>query len=154
MSTPAYSIDLATPGDIDALIGLLQVLFAIEQDFEPAPELQRCGLGMLLERPDAACIVVARHPRDGVVGMASAQLVVSTASGGYSAWVEDVVVAEAHRGQGLARALLDALSDWAEQCGARRMQLLADADNPPALAMYERLGWRPTRLFAWRRTLD
>ncbi|MEW6764335.1 MAG: GNAT family N-acetyltransferase [Pseudomonadota bacterium] len=154
MTLSTYSIGLAVHEDMAALVELLQVLFAIEQDFEPVPEVQWRGLDMLLMRPETACIMVARHPHDGVVGMASAQLVVSTASGGYSAWVEDVVVAQAHRGHGLARALLDALGGWAEQSGARRMQLLADADNPPALAMYDRLGWRPTRLFAWRRTPD
>jgi len=82
--------------------------------------------------------------------MASVQLVISTAEGAPSAWVEDVVVQEDWRGQGVGRALLEAVLDWARVRGAVRAQLLADLDNAPALAFYDRLGWQPTRLGARR----
>jgi GNAT superfamily N-acetyltransferase len=50
--------------------------------------------------------------------------------------------------------LLDSARDWAWAQGARRLQLLADADNAPALAFYRHLAWRPTRLFAWKQSRD
>lgn len=82
--------------------------------------------------------------------MASAQLLISTAQGAPSAWIEDVVVQEALRGQGIARILLRELLAWAQLQGATRAQLLADNSNTPALDFYRHVGWQPTRLTAWR----
>ena len=42
------------------------------------------------------------------------------------------------------------LAGWALEQGATRMQLLADKNNPPALAFYERLGWGTTALICLR----
>lgn len=98
-------------------------------------------------------LLVARS-NDGVaVGMASAQLVISTAEGAPSAWIEDVVVQQALRGQGIARLLLEGLLDWAQRHGATRAQLLADNANTSALDFYRHIGWQPTQLSAWRRSL-
>jgi GNAT superfamily N-acetyltransferase len=143
----------ASAADIPELIDLLAVLFSIEQDFSPDPEKQRRGLAALLASPTGH-IAIARNTTSRAVGMATAQLVISTAEGAPSAWIEDVVVREDFRGNGLGRALLDAVLAWARTQGALRAQLLADLDNAPALAFYERVGWRPTRLAAWRRMLD
>jgi GNAT superfamily N-acetyltransferase len=110
-------------------------------------------LATLLASPTGH-IAIARDTTSRAVGMATAQLVISTAEGAPSAWVEDVVVREDFRGKGLGRALLDAVLAWARSQGALRAQLLADLDNAPALAFYDRVGWQPTRLGAWRRMLD
>jgi GNAT superfamily N-acetyltransferase len=151
MSLSPLSVTLASFADVPALVELLDILFSIEQDFHPDAEKQRRGLEMLLTRPEHGCIVVARHPDAGIVGMVSAQLVVSTASGAYSAWIEDVVLRPEWRTQGLGCRLLDAARDWAVARGARRLQLLADADNAPALGFYQHLGWQATRMLAWRK---
>lgn len=143
------NISTASEADIPELIELLGVLFSIEQDFTPDPEKQRRGLTALLASP-AGHIAIARDENARAVGMASAQLVISTAEGAPSAWIEDVVVREDWRGQGLGRALLDAVVAWARSQGAVRAQLLADLDNAPALAFYDRLDWQPTRLGARR----
>jgi GNAT superfamily N-acetyltransferase len=143
----------ASEADIPELIDLLAVLFSIEQDFSPDPDKQRRGLATLLASPTGH-IAIARDTTSRAVGMATAQLVISTAEGAPSAWVEDVVVREDFRGKGLGRALLDAVLAWARSQGALRAQLLADLDNAPALAFYDRVGWQPTRLGAWRRMLD
>jgi len=148
-----FTITPASEADIPELIGLLAVLFAIEQDFSPDPDKQRRGLAALLASPTGH-IAIARDTASRAVGMATAQLVISTAEGAPSAWIEDVVVREDFRGKGLGRALLDAVLDWARSRGAVRAQLLADLDNAPALAFYDRIGWQPTRLGARRRMLD
>jgi GNAT superfamily N-acetyltransferase len=84
------------------------------------------------------------------VGMATAQLVVSTAEGAPSAWIEDVVVADWARRRGVGRRLVHAALAWARERGATRCQLLADRENTAALAFYARLGWRSTRLVCLR----
>ncbi len=101
------------------------------------------------------------HPRCGgtsappprsseVVGMVTVQLVVSTAEGGFSGLVEDLVVAARERGRGIGRLLLERAEGWARARGASRMQLLADRENARALHFYERAGWRGTRLLCLR----
>jgi len=144
-----FTITVAGTNDIPALIDLLGVLFSIEQDFKPDTDKQQRGLAALLAAPGGH-IAIARDETLRAVGMATAQLVISTAEGAPSAWIEDVVVREDWRGQGLGRALLDAVVTWARAQGAVRAQLLADLDNAPALAFYERLGWQTTRLGARR----
>ena len=147
------TITAASETDIPELIELLGVLFSIEQDFTPDTDKQRRGLAALLAS-SAGHIAIARDQAARAVGMATAQLVISTAEGAPSAWIEDVVVREDWRRHGLGRALLDAVLDWARSQGAVRAQLLADLDNAPALAFYDRLDWRPTRLGARRLMLD
>jgi len=135
--------------DIDALLHLLDALFTIEQDFTPDREKQRRGLEMLLKAPDAY-LAVAEHAGT-VVGMATLQVVISTAEGGPSGLIEDVVVRESYRGQGIGQMLMDHLLAWAENRGLSRLQLLADRDNQPALEFYRKQGWSMTRLIAWRK---
>ena len=45
--------------------------------------------------------------------MITGQLLVSTAEGGTSALVEDLVVAESHRGRGVGAGLLAEIERWA-----------------------------------------
>jgi ribosomal protein S18 acetylase RimI-like enzyme len=136
--------------DLDALVALLGELFSIEADFRPDPARQRRGLALLLDDPLRAVVLVAE--RGGrVVGVVTAQLVVSTAEGAPSAWVEDAIVEAAERGRGVGRALLEAIEARAAELGATRLQLVADRDNAPALAFYARIGWAPTRLVCLRR---
>jgi ribosomal protein S18 acetylase RimI-like enzyme len=68
--------------------------------------------------------------------------------------VEDMVVSDSWRGQGIGRKLLDSLLEWAKANGATRAQLLVDMDNEPALGYYQHLGWQATRLGARRIALS
>ena len=99
------------------------------------------------------CVLVAEDAGK-VVGMCTGQLVVSTAEGGPSVLVEDMVIDPAFQGQGLGRALLDAMLQWAGTQGATRLQLLADKNNQAALDFYEHLGWRSTSLVCLRHILQ
>lgn len=143
-------IELARLDDVPALISLLTDLFSIEQDFRPEPDKQERGLQALLAREDSARIHVIRSSQGAVIGMVSAQLVISTAEGAASVWIEDLVLDQAWRGQGLGRRLLASILDWAWEKGTTRAQLLADMGNTPALAFYDHLGWQPTQLRAYR----
>ena len=129
---------------------LLRELFSIERDFRSSGLRQKRGLELLLSKPGRAAVIVARNGCKKAGAMVSVQLVISTAEGAPSAWIEDMVVSKPYRSQGLGRALLEKALDWAKQKGAVRTQLLADLDNQPALGFYKHLGWRSTRLGAWR----
>ena len=145
---PKLTIGNAALEDIPALTSLLDSLFAIEVDFSADITKQVQGLQMIIENPTLAIIKVARDAENKVIGMVSAQLVISTAQGAYSAWVEDMVITEEYRGIGLGRQLLDAAIHWAKEKGATRAQLLVDIENEPALGYYQHLGWQSTQLQA------
>jgi ribosomal protein S18 acetylase RimI-like enzyme len=144
------SIRSAREEDLDALVSLLAALFALEPDFRADPARQRRGLARLLAEPERAAVLVA--VRGGaVIGMVTAQLVISTSEGAPSAWLEDLVVDAAARGGGVGRLLVDGVEAWARARGATRLQLLADRENAPALRFYDRAGWQATRLLCLRR---
>jgi GNAT superfamily N-acetyltransferase len=138
----------ATRSDIHAMIELLHQLFAIEADFEFSVERQRKGLALLLMASTARVMVAEEDCK--VVGMATAQLVISTAEGGPSLLIEDLVVVPSHQSKGLGSALLTALAEWGTGLGANRMQLLADRTNISALDFYRRKGWQETQLICLR----
>jgi len=138
----------AMADDIDTLCGLLRVLFTIEEDFTFDEARQRRGLRMLMDR-NRGCLLVAESEA-GVIGMCSGQLLISTAEGGLSLLVEDVVVDAEWRGQCVGRLLMAAISEWARVLNVNRLQLLADRNNTPALDFYRRLGWQTTELICLR----
>jgi len=148
-STP--TIRTAHPGDLDSLTRLLQSLFAIEEDFTFNEALQRRGLQQLLDKPTAKIMVA---DIDGeAVGMCSGQITISTAEGGPSLLLEDLVVSEEHRGRGLGKQLTESLELWAHGNGVSRLQLLADRHNGAALDFYKKLGWQGTQLICLRKRL-
>ncbi|MGD9000216.1 MAG: GNAT family N-acetyltransferase [Granulosicoccaceae bacterium] len=146
-------IRVATQDDIEAMMDLVQTLFAIETDFEFFSGKTRDGLGLLLARPDQARVMVAEYLGD-IVGMGTLQLLISTAEGGVVGLLEDMVVDENWRGRGVGRLLLQSLERWGIAHGVRRLQLLADRQNRPALSFYAALGWSATELVALRRYPD
>jgi ribosomal protein S18 acetylase RimI-like enzyme len=135
----------ATPDDLEALIGLLNLLFSLEADFEPNPAKQRDGLTLMLERAEERCVMIAEES-GAVIGMGTAQLLVSTAEGGMVALIEDLVVQSEYRGRGIGKRLLSSIESWALAKGARRLELLADRNNHLALGFYDQLNWRRTQL--------
>ncbi|WP_417914820.1 GNAT family N-acetyltransferase [Candidatus Electronema sp. JM] len=141
----------ARPEDIPALVGLLRLLFSIEKDFVFDAAKQERGLRLLLGREEAA--VFAAELDGAAVGMCTGQLLISTAQGGPSALIEDVAVLPAQQGKGLGRRLAAAAEAWAVSQGASRVQLLADRNNAPALAFYQKTGFQTTAMICLRKIL-
>ena len=149
--TDNYTIRTANPTDLAQLVGLLKILFAIEEDFIFNESLQRRGLEMMLNNP-AAQILVAEI-QGQVVGMCSGQYTISTAEGGPALLLEDLVVQEEFRGAGIGQQLAKSLELWAQGNGVSRLQLLADRHNSSALNFYQKLGWQHTQLICLRKRL-
>jgi Acetyltransferases len=85
--------------------------------------------------------------------MCSIQVLISTAEGGAVGLLEDLIVAADFRNQGIGAKLLAEAVDWAERQGLKRLQLLADKNNSPALVFYEKQSWQPTQLVCLKRSL-
>ena len=135
--------------DIPSLLLLLQQLFSIEEDFTFVPDRQQAGLLLLLSKTNA--IVVAAEKDDKIIGMATGQLVISTAEGGASLWIEDVVVDKQHQKRGIGSQLLLEVAAWGKEQGARRTQLLADKNNSTAIRFYKNNNWQQTALICLRK---
>ncbi|HVJ49233.1 GNAT family N-acetyltransferase [Desulfitobacterium sp.] len=131
------------------MIKLLRILFSIETDFAFNEETQQRGLEMMLDDCTNRCIMVAELNQQ-IVGMCTAQILVSTAEGGIVALVEDLVVEDACRGEGIGKELLLAIEGWAIARGASRLQLLADQNNTRALEFYKKMDWKVTELICLR----
>lgn len=135
--------------DIDAMLLLLRQLFGIEKDFIFDAVRQKKGLALLLD--SANSIIMVAEKQEEVIGMGTAQLVISTSEGGSSLLVEDVVVKPSWQNRGVGSKLLQALGDWGAIRGARRQQLLADQANSTALKFYHQVGWQRTQLICLRK---
>ena len=140
----------ANDADILELVQLLSLLFNIEKDFNPDTSKQQKGLELLLKNSTTASIQVAKNDTGKVIGMVSAQLVISTAEGAPSAWVEDMVIDASYRGHGIGKQLLKNALAWAKNKGATRAQLLVDTANTDVLGYYQHLKWETTQLQARR----
>ncbi len=139
--------------DIPQMCGLLADLFGIEADFTSDTGKQASGLTLLLEdRSGRSHLAVAVFEGD-VIGMCSVQIVISTAEGGPSGLVEDLVVRRDLRGKSIGTALLNHVLTWCKDQRITRVQLLADKENVPALGFYAGRGWDNTSLICLRKRL-
>lgn len=149
MQDAPITIRAATEGDIDALVGLLGQLFEIESVFTFDAAVHRRGLEALISGHGQAWVWVALSG-DTVSGMCTAQRLISTAVGGPVLHVEDVVVDSARHGAGIGSALMAHVERWAVENGYRRLQLVADGANTPAITFYRNRNWEKTNLI-WHR---
>ena len=138
----------ASETDIADLVQLLSLLFNIEKDFNPDTSKQQKGLELLIKSNATATIQAAKDDTGKVIGMVSAQIVISTAQGTPSAWVEDMVINATYRGCGIGKQLLHNALTWAKNKGATRAQLLVDFENIDAVGYYQHLNWEATQLQA------
>lgn len=130
--------------DLESLTELLRILFTLEEDFHFHGCRQRRGLEMMLKNDRGILLVAERDTQ--VIGMCSGQLMISTAEGGFSLLVEDVVVDQCWQGRGVGKKLLKALEDWAGERKVMRFQLLADRSNKAGLKFYHNQSWQNTEL--------
>ena len=147
------AIDFATADDLETLADLLGELFALESDLRPERNKQLRGLRLILDNPQIGRLFVLRVDQE-IAGMANALITVSTAEGCSVILLEDVIVKVVFRGQKLGRRLVEHVLEWAAGEGMPRVTLLADRDNAPALAFYERLGFAPSAMRVLRKTLQ
>ncbi|MGP1715966.1 MAG: GNAT family N-acetyltransferase [Methylophilus sp.] len=149
ISDTAISFAPAQLADLPALNALLTLLFSQEHEFTPDITAQQRGLSAILEQPDTGRILVARHQGE-VIAMVSLLFTISTALGGRAALLEDMVVHQAYRSQGIGSQLLAYTLAFARSQQILRMTLLTDHDNIAAQQLYQQHGFEPSSMQAWR----
>jgi ribosomal protein S18 acetylase RimI-like enzyme len=139
----------AGPGDLDA------IKWALFGALDWSPERELPPFELVMEHPEAA-----RYHRDWgrpgdlgviaeeggeVVGVAYCRLFTEDDHGyGYvDPETPEIAIAvrDGHRGEGIGRRLLDALTELAREHGIARLSLSVETENP-ARRLYERAGYR------------
>ena len=88
----------------------------------------------------ATTILVARGDDDAIVG--SLTLAFFRTPTGGRAWIEDVVVDETPRGQGVGVALVEEAIRLATELGARTVDLTSRPSRDAANSLYEKVGFQ------------
>jgi len=144
-------IEPATIEDLPLLTELLMDLFAEESDFRPDYNNQMRGLCLILEQPNRGRVFVLRSA-NRIIGMINLLFTISTAEGGFVILLEDLVIHESFRGQGMGSELLKYAIDYARQKDFLRITLLTDRIREESLVFFEKHGFQrsamvPMRLF-------
>jgi len=108
----------------------------------------RADLEEIISSP-ATTVLLARSDEGEITG--SLTLVVFRIPTGARAWIEDVVVDEAARGQGAGQALVDEAIRLASEAGARTVDLTSRPSREAANTLYEKVGFhaRETNLYRY-----
>ncbi|GJQ51427.1 MAG: hypothetical protein HKUEN02_02740 [Anaerolineaceae bacterium] len=98
-------------------------------------------LSALLKSSDAALLVARLTEEDNaIVGMLT--VIVYRVPSGTRAVVEDVVVSEARRRRGIAKALMQEAIKFAREAGAGNLSLTSNVNRVEANLLYQCLGFR------------
>ncbi|MDD9371798.1 MAG: GNAT family N-acetyltransferase [Acidimicrobiales bacterium] len=121
-----------TPAIVEAVERLVPQL----SRSNPPPTVDE--LGDVVSSP-ATDLFIAIDDTGMVIGMAT--LAVFRIPTGLRAWIEDVVVDEAGRGQGVGEALTEAMVDRARDRGCRTVDLTSRPSREAANRLYKRAGF-------------
>ena len=112
------------------------------------PSLDPAGLARILTAPQQRVFVSLRDA-DGVL-LAAGRASTSSSPAGRWSGITSVAVAEHARRRGLGRAVMGELGRWAAEAGAGSTYLQVMAQNAPAIALYEELGFVLHHTYCYR----
>jgi GNAT superfamily N-acetyltransferase len=136
----AGHVRLAGRDDADA-IGRL--LYAFNREFDeptPAPSALAERMRQLLDGGDTLVLLAGDGP-DGPDGLAVLRFRAAIWSAGLESYLAEMYVTPARRGQGLGRALMEAVLREARDRGADTMDIGVDEPDHVARRLYESFGF-------------
>lgn len=139
-STTTPRFRRATHADIPAIIPVM-VRFNEEELIEFTPEKGTSSLATLLHNPSWGFVLVADAADGSLAGYALVAFGFDVEYGGRDAFLCELMVAEAQRGTGLGRALLEAAESAAKAEGACALHLIVRRENARARGLYDRSGF-------------
>ncbi|MEO8457099.1 MAG: GNAT family N-acetyltransferase [Chloroflexota bacterium] len=130
----------ATLADEEAVLDLIPQLFAAPG--APAPEYTRdrgsFGFRWAVERADAD--VLLAFDGDALVGLSSVYADIQSIRYGPRCWLQDLVVSDDHRGEGIGAQLIAASVAWAKEHGCTHLELASGAGRVDAHRFYRARG--------------
>jgi ribosomal protein S18 acetylase RimI-like enzyme len=140
------SVEAAESVD-DGLVAAVAALIPQLSRSSPAPSKE--ALSRIVADPGATLFVARDEER--VVGMLT--LITFEIPTAVRAWIEDVVVDEAGRGQGVGAALVQAALERSAERGARTVDLTSRPDREAANRLYVRMGFEARKTNVYRHNL-
>jgi GNAT superfamily N-acetyltransferase len=130
----------AIEDEAERMLGMYEWLFEAPGYVPPGwdPERGRAALREAINS-DQSAVLIIEH-RGEPLGFVTAYLELNSVRFGQRCWVEDLAVSPEHRSQGVGRALLDAVADWAREHGATHLELDTGLAREDAQRFYERRG--------------
>jgi len=145
MSVTIEEAHEVTPALVDAFARLVPQL----SRSSPAPTADE--LGEMVDAPGTHVLVALD---DGGTIIGSLTLVIFRIPTGVRAWIEDVVVDEAGRGQGVGGALNRFALDVARSEGCKTVDLTSRPSREAANRLYQRLGFVQRETNVYRKVLE
>lgn len=136
----AITIRTATLADEEAVLALIEELFEPPGARAPEYTIDRGRAGFHHAVLDPAVDVLLAVNYERVVGLASVYADILSIRYGPRCWLQDLIVTKSHRSQGAGRALLDAATEWARDCGCTHLELASGAGRADAHRFYVREG--------------
>ena len=146
--------------DVDRLLALYRPADDLAAEllpgfFKPAADYERPRAEIEAQIADADALLLVAEDARGVIGLLMAALRESPPWAGFvrRRYVEvvDLAVDADARREGVGRLLMAAAEAWARERGADSVDLTVVEGNAPALALYERLGYRMRSHRMWKR---
>jgi GNAT superfamily N-acetyltransferase len=146
------TIETAKPSDAEALLPLLVAQYE-EHELEFSSERLQKAIDAILALEDRGAFLVARHPEEGIVGLAYISFAWPLEIADKVLWLEELYVVPSRRGGGLGERLLQAVIELARQSGCRTADLEVENSHERVAAFYARHGfWKRPRSH-WTLTL-
>jgi ribosomal protein S18 acetylase RimI-like enzyme len=133
------------PRDVGAIVGLMRGYYA--QDGYTFVEAEaRAAALMLIRDPHLGRLWVARDG-ERVVGYVAVALGFSFEYRGREAFVDELLIAESHRGRGLGREALHTAEKYCREAGVNALHLEVERHRATALELYRRRGFEDYRRY-------
>jgi ribosomal protein S18 acetylase RimI-like enzyme len=138
-------VEEATEASADLLDAMARLIPQLSRSNPPPTEAE---LRAMLDAPGTH-MLVARADDGAVLGTLT--LVTFRIPTGMRAWIEDVVVDDAARGQGVGEALTARAIELAAEAGAKTVDLTSRPSREAANRLYQRLGFtlRDTNVYRY-----
>lgn len=137
-------VETVAPDDDDGLAAVSTLLRDFNQEYhEPSPEPEALAAILRTRIADGnATVLLGRDESGGPVGVAVVRLQPSLWSEAMEAYLAELYVVPARRGQGFGRELLTAVLDTSRAAGADYAYLITSEDDRLAQRAYEGAGFR------------
>jgi len=127
----------------EELVGLLALIAGYQRFYgaEPDDARNRIFFARFISPSDAGALLQARDTQTGEpLGFATLYWTFSSTRADEQVLMNDLFVADAARGRGVGRALVDAAAATASERGAARLVWATAPDNATAQRLYDRTG--------------
>jgi GNAT superfamily N-acetyltransferase len=131
---------IAKTGDVDAIVAMMRGYYAQDGYTFVGKEARAAAL-MLIRDPHLGRLWVACDGKR-VVGYLAVALGFSFEYRGREAFVDELLIAESHRGRGLGREALDIAEAYCRNMGVNALHLEVEGHRENALQLYRRRGFK------------